>query len=103
MATLKKRAYQRYPCSLPVKVFTDKGELDGTASNVSLGGVMVELAEHLPYGSAVKLRFRLPTMDSDTEVEATVRWNREKSFGLQFGSLRAKDVWGLNRLFEKSD
>jgi hypothetical protein len=85
-----------------VKVGTGKGEIDGVANNVSLGGMLVETSEHLAYGAVVKLRFRLPTMDSDTEVDATVRWNRERSFGMQFGSLRAKDVWGLNRFFEKA-
>jgi hypothetical protein len=87
---------------LQVKIATNSGEIDGLANNVSLGGMLVETSEHLPYGAVVKLRFRLPTMDSDTEVDATVRWNKERSFGMQFGSLRAKDVWGLNRLFEKS-
>jgi hypothetical protein len=63
---------------------------------------MIETEQSLAFGATVKLRFRLPTMDSDTEVDATVRWNKDKAFGLQFGSLRAKDVWGLNRFFEKS-
>ena len=40
--------------------------------------------------------------DVDTEVEATVRWLDEGFCGLQFGSLRARDVWGLNRIFENA-
>ena len=102
MPTFTKRAYQRYPCNLPVKIVTESGEVEGTAVNISLGGMLVESAQTLAFGSAVKLRFRLPAMNSDTEVDAVVRWNQGNAFGLQFGSLRAKDVWGLNRLFEKS-
>jgi hypothetical protein len=103
LATLKKRAYQRYPCNLPAKVATDNGEIEGIVSNISLGGMSLQTASTLTFHATVKVRFRLPTMDSDTEVDAIVRWNKDQSYGLQFGSLRAKDVWGLNRFFEKSE
>ncbi|CAK0755396.1 PilZ domain-containing protein [Gammaproteobacteria bacterium] len=102
MPTFTKRAYQRYPCHLPIKITTERGEIDGVAANIGLGGMLVESTEFLAFDSMVKLRFRLPAMTSDTEVTAYVRWNKENAFGLQFSNLRAKDVWGLNQFFEKS-
>ena len=65
--------------------------------------MLVESNQQLVFGAEVNLSFRLPEMTSDTKVNSYVRWNKENTFGLQFGSLRAKDVWGLNQFFEKMD
>jgi len=48
----------------------------------------------------VKLRIRLPAMQEDSTIEMTVRWKTPDGVGLQFGSLRAIEVWGLNQLFK---
>jgi hypothetical protein len=48
----------------------------------------------------VRVVFRLASLKEDTEVDATVRWKQPDGLGLQFGSLRAIDVWGLNQLFK---
>ncbi|CAK0752905.1 hypothetical protein CCP3SC1_2130004 [Gammaproteobacteria bacterium] len=69
--------------------------------NIGAGGMLVTSDQMLVFGSEVNLRFRLPDMTSDTEVSAYVRWNKENAFGLQFGRLRARDVWGLDKFFEK--
>ena len=99
---LKKRAHLRYECELPVQITTDQGEISVTALNISLGGMSVEPADRLTFGSTVKLRFNLPSVTSTTEVEAAVRWIKENKAGLQFGSLRAKDVRGINKLFKNA-
>ena len=97
----RKRAHPRYQFRVPVQVSSDQGETSGYSVNVSLGGMLLEIPVPFPFGTKLNLRFRLPGIDSDTEVEATVRWNKENGIGLQFGSLRAKDVWALNRLFKE--
>jgi len=102
LPTINNRAHERYPCNFPVTIRGESRQVEGTAINISLGGMLVQCSTVLVFGSTVKLRFRLPAMTSDTEVDAAVRWNKDNAYGLQFGSLRARDVWGLNRLFEKS-
>ncbi len=68
--------------------------------NVSLGGFFVDLVSPIPFGASVRVIFRLATLKEDTAVDAVVRWKQPDGLGLQFGSLRALDVWGLNQLFK---
>ena len=68
--------------------------------NLSLGGVFVETAASVVFGSTVKIRLRLPAVHEDSTIETTVRWKTPEGVGLQFGSLRALEVWGLNQLFK---
>ncbi len=102
MSPRRKRHHQRYQCRIPVKLVTEEGELEAVALNISLGGMLVEAPQPLAFGTKVKARFELPALGAETEVDATVRWNRENRVGLQFGSLRAKQVWALNKLFKSS-
>lgn len=96
----EKRAHRRYVCRIPVQITADNRELSGFAVNMSLGGMLIETSGPLTFGTKLTLRFRLPALDSDTEVDATVRWKNESAVGLQFGSMHAKDVWAMNRLFK---
>ncbi len=98
MSSLKQRTHPRCPCNVPVKITTSTGELDAMAVNVGLGGIYIESATLPAFNSEVTVRFRLPSLDEDTVVASTVRWVRNGGAGLQFGSLRARDVWGLNQL-----
>jgi hypothetical protein len=52
-------------------------------------------------GTRVKIRFRVPAHDQPIEVGAQVRWSTEDSIGVQFDGLRAREVWSLNKYFEK--
>ena len=73
---------------------------EGETRNVSLGGMFVRTSATLPFGAQVRIRFRLPSLKEDTEVSATVRWTTPEGVGVQFGSLRAMEVWALNQLFK---
>jgi hypothetical protein len=43
-------------------------------------------------GTAVKVRFRLPTAKNETDAEATIAWtDRRVGMGLQFTNLSAAD------------
>lgn len=99
MSSLKQRTHPRYECRLPVKVITaDQSEVNGTAVNVGVGGLQLESETPLLFNSEITLHFRLPGLDEDTVVTGTVRWIKNGNSGVQFGSLRARDVWALNQL-----
>jgi hypothetical protein len=98
VSSLKQRTHPRCPCRMPVKMATGDAELDGFAVNVGLGGMYIESETLPPFNHEVTVRFRLPNLDEDTVVVGTVRWVRNGGAGIQFGSLRARDVWALNQL-----
>jgi hypothetical protein len=95
-----RRVHERYECDLDVTVYHEGRAISAKAANISLGGMYLVMAEQVPYGSEVKIRFRLPALKEDTESLTTVRWNKPDGIGVQFGSLRALEVWGLNQLFK---
>jgi hypothetical protein len=68
--------------------------------NVSLGGMYLLCDAQLPYGTEVSATFRLPALKTDTTCEGVIRWNKPDGFGVQFGSLRAIEVWGFHQLFK---
>jgi hypothetical protein len=47
------------------------------------------------------LRFGVPGSGVAVEAAAVVRWHKPAGFGVQFGSLRAREVWALNRWFAR--
>jgi uncharacterized protein (TIGR02266 family) len=74
--------------------------------NISLGGVYVMSDRPLPFGAKVKLSFSIPNQQEAIEVDGEVRWIENEDgnthgVGIQFGGLRARDVWALNKFFEK--
>lgn len=99
MSSQKQRTHPRCPCQIPVKITTaDQGELAGMAVNIGLGGMYVECAPQPAFNSTVQVRVRLPSLTEDSVIEGTVRWAKADGSGIQFGSLRARDVWALNQL-----
>jgi hypothetical protein len=79
-------------------IAADQTEVDAIAVNVGVGGIQVESEVALTFNSELKVRIRLPGLDEDTVVDGTVRWIKDGNSGVQFGSLRARDVWALNQL-----
>lgn len=89
-------------------VIHPEGETKGTTQNVSLGGVLLTVTpagEPLPtgaqiaFGAQVKLRLPLAPLKEHAEIAGTIRWIKDGAIGIQFGSLRAKEVWALNQMF----
>ena len=54
----------------------------------------------LAYGTEATVRMNLPALKEPALVKVTVRWVVPEGVGLQFGSLRALEVWGLNQYFK---
>lgn len=69
--------------------------------NVSLGGMYLLTDTRPPYGAKVMLELYLPALKERANIEAVVRWVKEDGVGVQFGSLRAREVWALNQLFKE--
>lgn len=98
--TSGRRVHERYALELPITLTYPGGEATGTTKNVSLGGALVAVDKDIAFGSEVKVRMYLPPLKEDASFGATVRWRRDGRLGLQFGSLRAKEVWALNQMFK---
>lgn len=76
-------------------------EYEAISKNISLGGMYLITDAPLPFGGTAELRFRLPSLDQETTCAAYVRWTQPEGLGLQFSSLRAREVWALNQLFKQ--
>jgi c-di-GMP-binding flagellar brake protein YcgR len=94
------RIHHRHEVAIDVVWTHAEVERTGRTANVSLGGMFIKTADSPPFHSTVRLKFRIPALRQDTNVEAHVRWVEASGFGVQFIGLRAIEVWGLNQLFK---
>lgn len=101
--TTGRRVHERYDRSLKVTVRTGETVIECVTKNISLGGMYLVTENELPYGTSVELEVYLPALREDVSIEATVRWNKPDGIGVQFGSLRAREVWAFNQLFRESE
>lgn len=100
--TTGRRVHERYDRRLHVVVIHEGGELVTESKNISLGGMYLLSEAQLAYGTKVRVRFHLPALKEEVTLEAVVRWKKDDGMGVQFGSLRAREVWGFNQLFKES-
>lgn len=98
---MQKRAATRHAVTIAVTVNVEGQSFESEMQNLSLGGAYVSLGRRLAMGTRVDLRFRIPTQDEPIEIGAQVRWSTDEGIGVQFGGLRAREVWSLNKFFEK--
>jgi uncharacterized protein (TIGR02266 family) len=101
-----RRSDRRYERRVPIDVSYEGSSFSGHTRNISLGGVFIETDRTLPFGARVGLSFRVPTQAEPIEVGGQVRWlemdeGRLRGIGVRFEGLRARDVWALNKYFEK--
>ena len=101
-----RRSDRRYERRVAID-FTHEGTVHAAHTrNISLGGVFIDTDQTLPFGAKVQLKFRVPTQSEPVEVSGQVRWlemdeGRLCGIGIRFEGLRARDVWALNKFFEK--
>jgi uncharacterized protein (TIGR02266 family) len=101
-----RRTDPRYDRRLEVEIAASGESHIGLSRNISLGGMFVELPAMLPLGSAIQVRFSVPTQSEPIEVTGEVRWVERAAagqgfgLGIRFHGLRARDVWALNRFFQ---
>ncbi|MDQ3032465.1 MAG: PilZ domain-containing protein [Myxococcota bacterium] len=113
-----RRVHERYALELEVTVIhrparpLEAGQehvvTKGVTQNVSLGGALLTISAPddaaappapIPFGAEVKLRLLLAPLKEHAEIGGTVRWIKDGAVGIQFGILRAKEVWALNQMF----
>lgn len=93
------RKYLRQRVALPVAYQTADGvRVEATCSDVSLGGMFVETASPLSFGTPVKILVRLPGTKTETVLNAVVRWTTPNGMGVQFGSMGARETHALTEL-----
>lgn len=100
--TTGRRVHERYDRALKVKVKHEGGVVECVSLNISLGGMYLISEIQLPYGTKVELQFYLPALKEDAVIEGVVRWQKPDGIGVQYGSLRAREVWAFNQLFKES-
>lgn len=101
-----RRADRRYERRVAIDVTHDTASFSGLTRNISLGGVFIDTDRALPFGAKVTLKFRIPTQSEPVEVDGQVRWvemdeGQVRGIGVRFEGLRARDVWALNKYFER--
>lgn len=84
----ERRRYFRQPVKMLVKVVYEGKTLNATSTNISEGGLAVQLREAPPKGAAPHLKFTLPDTNIHVDVEAEVAWVDVKGLaGFRFHDL----------------
>jgi hypothetical protein len=96
-----RRSSTRHDLELPATIIVAGVEHPSFIRNLSLGGAYLDHEERLAMGTRVQVRFRVPTHEEPIQTEAQVRWTSESGVGVQFDGLRAREVWSLNKYFER--
>jgi DNA-binding response OmpR family regulator len=103
----ERRRYFRHPLTMPVTLEVDDKKLNGNATNLSEGGISLQIRQALPKNAAPRLQFTLPETSLTFEVETEVAWADIKGrVGLRFvklpeSSLQRLEGW-LNAQAEKN-
>jgi hypothetical protein len=97
-----KRSHARYPVRIPVVVIYRDVEQTAVSGDIGLGGMFVHTEAPLPFGERITVRIKLPALKAESQIVATVRWKSREGVGVQFLSLRAREVWALNRLLRSN-
>jgi len=101
-----RRSDRRYERRVAIDFTHEGSSFSSYTRNISLGGVFIETDQMLPFGAHVALKFKVPTQAETIEVDGQVRWlemdeGRLRGLGVRFEGLRARDVWALNKYFER--
>jgi DNA-binding response OmpR family regulator len=102
----ERRRYFRQPVRMVVHVLLGDKELKGTSTNISEGGIALQLREALPKGAAPQVKFTLPETSLTMNFETEVAWADIKGrVGLRFqnvpqSSQEILEGW-LNERMEK--
>ncbi len=79
----------------------DGAPLSGMAKDISIGGMFIEAQEILAFGVEITIVGRLPGTKAELRLPAIVRWAKPDGFGVQFGSLGARETHAISELFKR--
>jgi serine/threonine-protein kinase len=102
----QRRRSPRAPYVTPVTIQRDSGAaLSGRSEDISVGGLLVVMAERCEADAVVIASFALPTTGTLVELEATTKWVRTargvEAMGLQFTAV-PPDVHAIIDLYVRS-
>ena len=93
----KPRTSARYAVSIEATLYVQDLVVACGIANLSLGGALILTSTELHLDSSLRLLFVLPVVRETVDALATVRWTAPKAVGVQFGGLRAREVWALGK------
>jgi hypothetical protein len=93
----------RVSVNIPVVCESEGGAaINGHVSNISLDGTRIESSEVPAFGTQLTIVACMPGEPDAWRLPATVRWTARGSFGVQFGSLGARDAHRIADLMSRS-
>ncbi|MEP7050964.1 MAG: PilZ domain-containing protein [Pseudomonadota bacterium] len=97
-----KRVHPRVTVDTHVSCQPSEGApLSGMAKDISIGGMFIEAAETLPFGTEIIIVGRFPGMKADLRLPGIVRWTKPTGFGVQFGALGARETHAITELLKR--
>jgi type IV pilus assembly protein PilZ len=99
------RRFSRTPVDAPATL-TYKGASQsfvGRTKDISVGGMFLETAHVVPFGTDVTIRVRLPKSKDELTLPGVVRWVRSDGMGIQFGLLGAKETHEITEIVRRAD
>ena len=96
-----KRVHPRVNIDRPVSCERHgKAPIAGMAKDISIGGMFIEATDSLPFGTEITILLRLPGAKVELRLPGIVRWVKPVGFGVQFGSLGARDTHAISELMK---
>ena len=102
MTSANRRAANRQPVTIPGFLALAYNTEACVIRNLSLGGALVArtATSRIALGTEGRLSFSLSTLGEPIVADLTIRWWEDRAVGVQFGALRAKEVWALGTYLE---
>jgi hypothetical protein len=79
----------------------DAAPFTGMAKDISIGGMFIESSEIVPFGTEITIGCRLPGTKAELRLPGIVRWAKPTGFGVQFGSLGARETHAISQLLKR--
>lgn len=92
----RRRGSSRVEVELPASLGVGAAEHACVISNLSLGGALLDAPVEVAMGDELRLKFILPGLDA-VDVDVVTRWRSDGRVGVQFQSMRAREVWALGQ------
>lgn len=96
-----KRSHPRVSVHFPVTCEPKDGApFSGFAKDISIGGIFVEAAQNLAFGTEITIVARFPGTKVDSRLPGVVRWSKPGGLGIQFGLLGARETHAISELMK---
>jgi len=97
-----KRVHPRVVVDTPVSCeVRDGATFTGLAKDISIGGMFVQASEVVPFGTEVTIVGRFVGTKAELRLPGIVRWAKPDGFGVQFGSLGARETYAISELLKR--